>query len=283
MVRPALLAAMVLLAMSLTACAPQRIAPAPPVGLPPPAYPAEARARLLRILDGEWREWGARVLDARTVPISDDNEGPVAEQDPAAFTKVLAYWTAVGWSAEIARNKRAYTLGAATGCTRSELGAGGRSMLWGCQPWSAAFISFVLRTTGIDAGEFPPAAAHWEYVDALIRQGDLWGARATFLGREVEDYAPVPGDLICADRSSRPLRSLAARRQGLDGPRPMHCDIVAEALPGEVVAIGGNVAQAVTAVRYATDANGRLRRNTRNWFVVFENRMGRGGAVASYP
>lgn len=279
MLRPALPAAIALILLSLAACAPRQPPPAPE-GLPPPAYPAEARARLLRILEGEWREWGARALDARTAPISDEQEGPVAEQDHAAFTKVLAYWSAIGWADEIARNKRAFTLGEATACTRGELAAGGKSTLWGCQPWSAAFISFVLRATGIDGAEFPPAAAHWEYVDALIRQGDRWGGRATFLAREPDEYAPAPGDLVCADRSRRPLASLAARRAELGTGRPMHCDIVAEALPGEVVAIGGNVAQAVTAVRYATDAAGRLRRNTRAWFVVFENRMGRAQAVA---
>ena len=280
--RPPALLAVALLALGLAACAAQ---PTPPVpqGLPPPAYPAEARARLLRILDGEWREWGARVLDARSVPVSDEQEGPVAERDPAAFTKVLAYWSAVSWTDEIMRNKRAFTLGEPTACTRGELAGGGRSTLWGCQPWSAAFISFVLRATGIDAAEFPPAAAHWQYVDALILQGDRWGGRATFLGREIEEYAPAPGDLVCADRSRRPLASLRARRAELGAGRPMHGEIVAEALPGEIVVIGGNVAQGVTAVRYATDAAGRLRRTTRPWFVVFENRMGRPQAVALNP
>lgn len=280
MLRPALLAALALFALA--GCA-ARPGPSAPAGLPPPPYPAEARARLLRILDGEWREWGARVLDARTAPISDDWEGPVAEQDPAAFTKVLAYWSAVGWGDEIARNKRAFTLGEAASCTRAELAAGGRSTIWGCQPWSAAFISFVLRATGIDAAEFPPAAAHWQYVDALILQGDQWGGRATFLAREIDDYAPVPGDMVCADRSRRPLASLAARRAELGSGRPMHCDIVAEVLPGEVVVVGGNIAQAVTAVRHATDGAGRLRRGVRAWFVVFENRMGRSGVVALDP
>jgi hypothetical protein len=274
---------MALLVLGLAACAARPAAPPVPPGLPPPAYPAEARARLLRLLDGEWREWGARMLDASTVPVSDEQQGPLAEQDPAAFTKVLAYWSAVDWADEIARNKRAFTLGEATACTRSELAGGGRSTLWGCQPWSAAFIAFVLRATGIDTAEFLPAAAHWQYVDALILQGDRWGGRATFLAREIEDYAPAPGDLVCADRSRRPLASLAARRAEMGMGRPMHCDIVAEALPGEIVVIGGNVAQAVTAVRYATDAAGRLRRNTRPWFVVFENRMGRTQAVALYP
>ena len=55
----------------------------------------------------------------------------------------------------------------------------------------------------------------------------------------------------------------------------MHCDIVIASSPGEVRAVGGNVAQAVTAVRYATDMAGRLRRTTRAWFAVFENRLGR--------
>jgi hypothetical protein len=275
--RPALLAAIVLLALA--GCAPRPV----PQALPPPAYPAEARARLLRILEGEWREWGARVLDARTAPVGDAPEGPVAEQDPAAFTKVLAYWSAIGWAEEIARNKRAFTLGEATACTPAELAAGGRSALWGCQPWSAAFISFVLRATGIDAAEFPPAAAHWAYVDALIRQGERWGGRATFLAREPDAYAPAPGDLVCADRSAAPLATLEARRAELGRPRPMHCDIVAEIRPGEVVTIGGNVAQAVTAVRHATDAQGRLVRNGPAWFVVFENRMGRADLVALNP
>jgi hypothetical protein len=274
---------MALLALGLAACATRPAAPPAPQGLPPPAYPAEARARLLRLLDGEWREWGGRVLDARTVAVRDNQQGPMAEQDPAAFTKVLAYWSAVGWADEIARNKRAFTLGEATPCTSSELAGGGRSTVWGCQPWSAAFISFVLRATGIDAAEFPPAAAHWQYIDALILQGDRWGGRATFMAHEIEAYAPAPGDLVCTDRSRRPLASLAARRAEMGVGRPMHCDIVAEVLPGEIVVIGGNVAQAVTAVRYATDAGGRLRRNTRPWFVVFENRMGRTQAVALNP
>ena len=99
----------------LAACAPRPVPQAPP-----PPYPAEARARLLRILDGEWREWGGRVLDGRAGPVGEAGEGPVAEQDPAAFTKVLAYWSAVGWADEIARNKRAFGQGEATACTAAE-------------------------------------------------------------------------------------------------------------------------------------------------------------------
>lgn len=260
---------------TLAACTAAPPPTAPPATLPPPPYPAETRARLLRLLDGEWQEWGARTLDARSRPASETDEGPLAEQHPAAFSKVLAYWSAVGWQDTIERNKRAFTLGMDDACTGEERSAGGRDVIWGCLPWSAAFISFVMRAAGIDRAEFPPAAAHWTYVDALIRQGERWGRQATFVAHEIDAYAPVPGDMICADRSrSARLATLAQRSAELGAPRPMHCDIVVGSAAGEVLVLGGNVAQAVTAVRYAADPAGRLRRNARAWFAVFENRMG---------
>lgn len=264
---------LLVLLLALAACAPRPPPSVPVAETPPLEYPAATRARLLRILEGEWREWGARIVDGRTHAPLDRDEGPVAEQAPAAFSKVLAYWSAVDWQDYITRNKRAFARGAER-CDAPERAAGGRDAVWGCQPWSAAFIAFALRSAGIDRAEFPPAAAHWVYVDALIAAGDRWGGRATFLAHDVAEYAPVAGDMICFARGARPLASLAQRRAEAGTPRPMHCDIVSETAPGEVLALGGNVAQAVTAVRYATGPDGRLRRNVRPWFVVFENRIG---------
>lgn len=261
---------LVLLAFA-AGCAPR---PAPVADEPPPPYPDGTRARMLRIAEGEWREWGAHVLDARAAPIGDAAVGPQAENHPAAFPRLVAYWDAVGWSTTVARNRRAFTEGREDICTPAELAAGGRSVLWGCQPWSAAFIGFVLRATGIDRADFPPDAAHFTYVDALIGRAGRWGGRAAFLPHEITAYAPRAGDLVCADRGAAPLATLAQRQAEIGTPRPMHCDIVLSAAPGEILAVGGNVAQGVTAVRHATDAAGRLRRDRRAWFVVFENRMG---------
>ncbi len=258
----------------LVGCAPPPAALTAPASLRPPPYPAETRARMLRLLDGEWREWGARTLDARARPPS-EAEGPLAERHPAAFSKLLAYWSAVGWQDTIDRNKRAFSMGIADTCTSEERATGGRDTIWGCLPWSAAFVSFIMRATGIDQAEFPPSAAHATYVDALIQHSDRWGPRATFVAHEIDGYAPASGDMICYDRSrTARLATLAQRRAEPGVFRPMHCDIVVGTAPGEVVALGGNVAQAVTAVRYATDPAGRLRRSTRTWFAVFENRMG---------
>ena len=244
----------------------------------PLAYPVATRVRMMAILDAEWREWGARVLDGRRGPVG-DAEGPMAEQDAAAFSKVLAYWAAVGeagYQGFIDRNKRAFIARSGAGmCTAEERAADGRDVIWGCQPWSAAFISYVMRASGIDRAEFVRSAGHREYVDGLIAAGDRFGGRATFLGHEIGGYSPVVGDLICADRARRaPITTLAERRAEMGASRPMHCDLVAGVVPGEILAIGGNVAQAVTAVRYRTDGQGRLVRNARRWFVVFENRIG---------
>ena len=192
--RPLPLFAALLLVAAGSACAPQRPAAIVlPVATTPLVYPAATRNRLMRILDGEWTEWGSRIIDARSAAF-DDTEGPVAEQDPAAFSKVLAYWSAVGWQSYIDRNKIAFNAGSAMSlCTQEELAGDGRDVIWGCEPWSAAFISYIMRATGIDQAEFPPAAGHRDYVDALIRASDRWGQRATFLAREVAEYAPIPG------------------------------------------------------------------------------------------
>ena len=263
----------------LAACTSQPVAPPPqpaPDTLPPPQYPAATRDRMMAILNAEWHEWGARTLDARHGP-PPSTEGPLAEQHPAAFSKVLAYWSAAGAQDFIDRNKRAFITGATTICTDDERATDGRDLVWGCQPWSAAFISHIMRSTGIDRAEFPPAIGHRTYIDALIALGDLWGAQAPFLAHDIADYAPRPGDLICADRARRnPITTIDDRRRETGASRPMHCDIVIDTAPGELRAIGGNVAQAVTAVRYQTDALGRLTRTGRRWFVVFENRIGLG-------
>ena len=58
----------------------------------------------------------------------------------------------------------------------------------------------------------------------------------------------------------------------------MHCDIVVRVLPRAVEAIGGNVRDAVTLSRFATDTTGRLLprgAGEPTWFAVLENRLGR--------
>lgn len=242
-------AATLALAAALAACA------APPPE-PPLSYPPAARERMLRIALAEWEDWGRQ--QAAGAP-------PGQESAAANFPRILAYWRAVPeGAAAIARNRARYRDGSPD--------------LWREPAWSAAFISFVLRGAGVDAREFPPSAAHAFYLDALIADAERFPATAPFIPHEVAARAPAPGDLVCADRSAVPLASWRERAADRGRFRPMHCDIVVRVAPGRVEAVGGNVRDAVTLSRFATDAAGRLLPRPPGepvWFAVLENRLGR--------
>ena len=239
-------------ALLLSACA----APAPVAVEPPLAYPPAARERMLRIALAEWEEWGAQSSDAAP-------RG--AESDAANFPRVLAYWRAVPeGDGPIARNRARFRAGSAD--------------LWREPAWSAAFISFVLRGAGVDAREFPPSAAHGAYLDALILDAQRFPATAPFIPHEVAARPPHVGDLVCADRSAAPIVSWRQRAGDGGRFRPMHCDIVVRVTARAVEAIGGNVRDAVTLSRFATDPSGRLLPRgpgQPTWFAILENRLGR--------
>ena len=58
----------------------------------------------------------------------------------------------------------------------------------------------------------------------------------------------------------------------------MHCDIVVGSEPGFVLAVGGNVGDAVSRTRFPADASGYLLPQPPGspvLFAVFENRLGR--------
>lgn len=236
--------------LALAACAPVE---------PPLSYPPSARERILRIAVAEWRDWGAIVLDGAASPADPP------ESRTENFPRVLAYWRAVpDEEGAIARNRARYREGA--------------SGLWSEPAWSAAFISYVMRSAGVDSREFPSTAAHSTYVDALVADAARFPAAAPFIPHEPAAYAPRPGDLVCADRSDAPITSWRARTADQGRFRPMHCDIVIRARPGHIEAIGGNVQDAVSLLRFPTGPSGVLLPRPAGgavWFAVFENRIGR--------
>lgn len=245
----------------LAACAGPAVLPEPPL-----PYPPAARDRMLRIALAEWADWGGLRVTAGERPPSTR-----AESDPANFPRVLAYWRAVPEEeGAVGQNRRLY----AAALARQPAG----EALWQEPFWSAAFVSYVMQAAGIDRREFPPAAAHASYVDALIRDAALFPATAPFLPRAPFEVPPRPGDLLCADRSRDPIRDWRQRVPDAGRFRPMHCDIVVEAGPGFVDAVGGNVLDAVTRTRFPADASGYLLPEPPGapvFFALFENRLGR--------
>jgi hypothetical protein len=244
--------------LALAACA------TPP---PPVVYPPSAAERVVRIALAEWQDWGGLEREAFA---PQPEASP--EANPANFPRVLAYWRAVPTDyGTVARNRRRY----------EALMAGERpprGSLWGDTAWSAAFVSWVFVSAGVDAREFPPSATHAFYLDALISDSRLYPDTAAFLPHAPEDHAPRPGDLLCIDRSRRPLSHWTERALDNGRARPMHCDIVVRTALGVVEAVGGNVQDSVTLTRFPADTVGRVL-PAPSWappiVVVMESRLGR--------
>ena len=220
---------------------------------PPISYPASMRARIVEIAEREWRDFGGTEIDFSTGTANEVYTG-LRETDPRIFPNILAYWNAVRgrWAGYIREEKSRYQAG---------------QPAWTAEAWSAVFVSYVMRTAGIDGDDFPWDAGHRNYIDALIERQARYGVAAAFQPYDLEQYAPRRGDLICADRS-RPadarITTVADRAAEIGSSRGMHCDIVTVVEAGRVGAIGGNVADSVSRSWFPTDGYGRLLRGAPN-------------------
>lgn len=133
------------------------------------------------------------------------------------------------------------------------------------QPWSAAFISFVVRRAGYTGFKF--AAAHARYIhDSIIKRQR--GEASPFWGFRIAEHTPSPGDMVCRWRAVPRTFDDAVRRDDFKS----HCDIVVQVGDGFVNTIGGNVAQSVSTTRYRLDAGGFLDSSS-SVFAVLRNNL----------
>jgi hypothetical protein len=249
--RAVLWAATVLAALVLGACGPRPRADEQPP-LPPcddaramreegPPAPGSERSSLVLLAVQEWVRFGSQEVDFRTVPpvmvrrgAREDGTG-----DPTAPLRVAAYWRATGFQK---RN-----------------GSDGI-------PWSAAFISWLFVNAGVPASTFCPDQLHAIYVERIAVRARSPGAQ--LVPHLPADYAPQPGDLVCAARENSRL-ALDNLNRGVG-----HCDLVVERRADSVLAIGGNVTDSVTRSQFPLDSQGHLvSPPSRPFFAVIENRL----------
>jgi hypothetical protein len=125
-------------------------------------------------------------------------------------------------------------------------------------PWSAAFISWVMCESGLDEdAEFQRAIAHHSYIDQAIRARDSGDTTAAYHAYEPGEAEVSPGDMLC--NGLRPLyRSLQQRRAQLGEGARTHCDIVVQVDPdaGHILTIGGNVRASVRMKIHAAGSTG---------------------------
>jgi len=142
------------------------------------------------------------------------------------------------------------------------------------RPWSGAFVSWVMTHSAVSARQFPPAGRHGQYLASLydLEHG---GHGAGFALHAPDEYAPKPGDLVCAGTQGASWRHADSRmaRRRIDATAS-HCDVVTDVRGHYVYAIGGNVKDSVTMSLYPTDLRGRLASTPgRLWMMVVENRV----------
>ena len=203
------------------------------------SHPTETvRKRIVDIAVQEWAYFGYEILDLTESRDSNPNyirqpwRRTIINPDEAirAASSIAGYWSATPASAWILERQNQ---------SWEARGAGSR---WR-NPWSAAFISWVMCEGGLGEPQvFRRAIAHHSYIDQAITAIDENEPLAAYTAIDPGTEEIAPGDLLC--RGSRPAyRSIEDRRQQLGMGARSHCDIVVKLDPANdrIMLIGGNV------------------------------------------
>jgi len=208
------------------------------------SYPTtEVRPRIVNTAVQEWAYFGFGIQDQTRTESSGQSTSPnqrrrprmSAEEEERVAYSIGGYWAATPDSNWILQRQN------------DSWNTRGLSSRWR-NPWSAAFISWVMCESGLDDdSRFERAIAHHTYIDQAILAREQQDFSSAYVAYTPGEMPIVPGDLLC--RGSRPAyKSIAERRQHLGVGARTHCDIVVQLDEAEnrIMVIGGNVRSSVT-------------------------------------
>jgi len=133
-------------------------------------------------------------------------------------------------------------------------------------PWSAAFISFVMKKSGA-GNHFKYSSGHSTYIRDTI-QNRKRNRKSPFKGYELSEKPVELGDLVCYTRQNNVNYDTTHSYKS-------HCDIVVKVNKNQGFAevIGGNVTDGVTKRVVKVDSKGYLIDRTNDWFSIIKNYM----------
>ncbi len=148
-------------------------------------------------------------------------------------------------------------------------------------PWSAAFVSYCVRQSGVTGQQFKFSTQHSQFVFAAI-QNKLAG-KGDFRGYPITEYAPQPGDIIQNNRDGGTYTYADASEHS---SYASHSAIVVgfETKAGVkyAVTIGGNETDTVGKKLVALLPDGKIKqRPASSYICVVENRPMRAALEAS--
>lgn len=242
----------------LASCAAER--PAAPEGEAAPVFSAVKQAHVpdfatkpfepfsridaVAIAQREWRAFGNNIDDDPPDTHPDQGEEK-PERLPGLWQRVGEYW----WLGQDADRPAAGWTG-----KHDDFGTVFPPSSDESYAWSAAFISYIMRSAGAGP-RFPYTQSHSRYINiaAQMAKGKATGWVVT--AEAPSAYAPIPGDLICFGRGS--AHNLRYERLP-SGGFPSHCDIVVGKGAEGLEVIGGNVDDAVTLKHVPISPEGRI-------------------------
>jgi hypothetical protein len=141
-------------------------------------------------------------------------------------------------------------------------------------PWSAAFISWVVRKAGPAYANFQFAASHSVFVNNAIKARVTNRRDKPFWGYRITEERPALGDIIQRNRGGNNFSYSYAENHSQYNS---HSDVVVEVKPDVVRVLGGNVNDTVTfggdLQEYELDGDGFIKPNQRV-IAILKNRAG---------
>ncbi|MBM3071228.1 DUF2272 domain-containing protein [Lelliottia sp. RWM.1] len=138
----------------------------------------------------------------------------------------------------------------------------GRDHEW---PWSAAFISWIMRQSGAE-NRFAYSASHATYISKSIRDRNQGNTNALYWGFRLNERKPQVGDLVCWDRDSDKVVDYDHQHLGHYNS---HTDLVVSVSADEIEIIGGNVGNSVTRRPLALTDEGFLSASVQGGETLF--------------
>ncbi len=202
--------------------------------------------KIVEIAKSEWVYFGQQIVEIDGNRESIPQVGIWEDEDDGHSERINQYWRAVGKPKLSGYNCK--------------------------EPWSAAFVSWIMQEAGVPKDVFPPSSAHRFYLNRFI--ANAANPSAALVPHTIDRYKPKPGDLICTTRGKiRPPELIEEVQNVLDSWR-MHCDVVVEANGQTMQVIGGNVRNSVSKTILTLSSDGYVQFTpSRPWVLIVENRL----------
>ena len=254
------------------ACTSAAARPPPPIG-----------AEIARVATDQWAKFGYGRVKETAADAVIEKQGDGALAGSLSWDAVWQFWAFTGYDSMLTfpyevvisggapqilkanskSNIDAATakFGAGTPSARAIAGAIKRSST-SSLPWSAVFVSSVMKRAGLTNDQFRSAAAHAGYIQAAVDAYGYHRSAYAYLPCDPSWIAPRVGDVICYSRNASPVRSFPQVLAGVENASASkgayayesHCDIVSQVAlaPKHIVhSIGGNVGDTVTKTERA--------------------------------